>query len=241
LSKEHPDFEWYVSETADQAAADAARTIARQIRLAVEARGVCTLAFSGGRSPEAIFIALAREPLPWESVHIFQVDERAAPDDSKDRNWTGLKASLLEKIAIPAGNLHPMPVTVPRLEEAARQYVLELNAVCGQPPILDVVHLGLGSDGHTASLVPGDPVLNEEAADVAPTQVYQGNRRLTLTFPCLRRARQLLWFATGAGKAEMLQRLEQGDPDIPAGRLGHACNLIFTDRAAVHSWLGSGN
>lgn len=234
MTEEQPNFKWHVSETADDAAADAARTIARQIRLAVEARGFCTLAFSGGRSPEAIFVALAREPLPWESVHVFQVDERAAPDGSKDRNWTGLQASLLERVSIPARNLHPMPVTGASLEESARQYALELETVCGEPPVLDVVHLGLGSDGHTASLVPGDPVLSEEAADVAPTQVYQGNRRLTLTFPCLRRARQLLWFATGAGKADMLQRLEQGDQEIPAGRLGHTRNLIFTDRAAVH-------
>jgi 6-phosphogluconolactonase len=241
VTEEQPNFKWYVSETADDAAADAARAIARQIRQAVEARGFCTLAFSGGRSPEAIFVALAREQLPWESVHVFQVDERAAPDGSKDRNWTGLKTSLLDKVSIPARNLHPMPVTGASLEESARQYVLELEAVCGEPPVLDVVHLGLGSDGHTASLVPGDPVLNEEAADVAPTQVYQGNRRLTLTFPCLRRARRLLWFATGAGKADMLQRLEQGDQEIPAGRLGHARNLIFTDRAAVHSGFAARN
>jgi len=233
LSEEHHDFEWHVSETAAEAAADAAREIARQIRAGVEARGVCSLAFSGGRSPEAIFIALAQEQLPWEAVHVFQVDERAVPDGSENRNWEGLKASLLEKIAIPARNLHPMPVTGASLEEAARLYIAELNAVCGQPAVLDIVHLGLGSDGHTASLVPGDPVLIVEAADVAPTQVYQGNRRLTLTYPCLRRARQLLWFATGAGKAEMLRRLERGDPDIPAGKLGHDRNLIFTDRAAA--------
>jgi len=124
-----------------------------------------------------------------------------------------------------------MPVTGASLEAAAGQYATELNAVCGQPAVLDIVHLGLGSDGHTASLVPGDPVLAETSRDVAPTGVYQGTRRLTLTYPCLRRARQLLWYATGADKAEMLQRLQQGDPDIPAGRLGHDRNLIFTDRA----------
>ena len=230
-SSSEPNFEWHVSKTAAEAAIDAACEISRQIRLAVEARGICSLALSGGRSPEAIFMALAGKRLPWEAVHLFQVDERAAPDGSKDRNWTGLKASLLDKIDIPAGNLHPMPVTGSNLEAAAGQYTRELNAVCGQPAVLDIVHLGLGGDGHTASLVPADPVLDETSLDVAPTGLYQGNHRLTLTYPCLRRARQLIWFATGSEKAEMLQRLQQGDPDIPAGRLGHVRNLIFTDCA----------
>jgi 6-phosphogluconolactonase len=233
LSEDNRPFEWHVGQSADEAAAAAAAEIARRIQAAVGSRGRCSLAFSGGRSPEAIFRALALEPVDWAVVHVFQVDERAAPDGSPERNWTGLKASLLDRVDIPAVNLHPMPVTGASLDDAARRYAAELNAVCGQPAVLDIVHLGLGGDGHTASLVPGDPVLDESAVDVAPTQVYQGRRRLTLTYPCLRRARALLWFATGAGKAEMLQRLGRGEPAIPAGRLGHETNLVFTDRAAA--------
>jgi len=126
-----------------------------------------------------------------------------------------------------------MPLDGQDLQSAAREYAAVLAVVAGQPPVLDIVHLGLGSDGHTASLVPNDPVMDEVLYDVAPTQEYQGHRRLTLTYPCLRRARQLVWFVTGAEKAPILARLLQGDKSIPAGRLGHDRNLVHADRWAA--------
>jgi len=126
-----------------------------------------------------------------------------------------------------------MPVEAPDLEAAAARYARELEAVTGTPAVLDLVHLGLGSDGHTASLVPGDPVLDVADADVAPTGVYQGRRRLTLTFPMLDRSRRVLWLVTGGEKAGMLGRLRAGDASIPAGRVCQDRAILIADRAAA--------
>jgi polyphosphate glucokinase len=223
----------FVADSAEAAADSAARDLADSIRAAVDARGRCTLAFSGGHSPRILFRALAQQRVPWGSVHVFQVDERVVSIGSPDRNWTELQRNLFDHITIPASNLHPMPVDSPDLGKAAEQYTADLTAVAGQPPVLDVIHLGLGSDGHTASLIPGDPVLHEVETEVAATGEYQGHRRLTLTYPCLRRARQLLWFVTGADKAAVVVRLQQNDQSIPAGRLGHDRNFLYTDRLAA--------
>jgi polyphosphate glucokinase len=222
----------YISPSPEAAALSAASDLADSIRAAVEARGLCTLAFSGGRSPEKMLSELSRQLVPWPSVHVFQVDERTAPDGSAERNWTGLRQNLIDQINIPAENIHPMPVDGD-LEAAADRYFADLVSIAGQQPVFDIIHLGLGGDGHTASLVPNDPVLNEFTKDVAPTGTYQGCRRLTLTYPCLRRARQLLWFVTGADKAAMLARLQQHDRSIPAGRLGHDRNVVYADLAAA--------
>jgi len=227
-----------VSASPETAALSAARDLAESIRAAVDARGLCLLALSGGRSPGKMLMALARQHVPWRSVHIFQVDERAAPDGSADRNWTGLQENLLDSIDIPAANLHPMPVEDHHLEQAAERYFADLAGVAGPAPVFDLVHLGLGGDGHTASLIPNDPVLNESGKDVAVTGKYQGYRRLTLTYPCLRRARQLLWFVTGTEKAAMLARLRQHDRSIPAGRLGHDRNVVYADRSAAPDTSG---
>ena len=129
-----------------------------------------------------------------------------------------------------------MPVEAEDLERAAHDYAAFLAARTGEPATLDVVHLGMGSDGHTASLVPGDAVLDVDGSDVALTAApYQGRRRMTLTFPVLNRARALLWLLTGAGKAEMLRRLRDGDSSIPAGRVSRERALVFADRDAAAS------
>ena len=112
-------------------------------------------------------------------------------------------------------------------------YAQTLQEIAGSPPVLDLVHLGLGPDGHTASLVPGDPVLDVTDADVALTGVYQGRRRMTLTYPILNRARRILWLVTGSEKAGPLVRLRQGDPSIPAGRVRQDQALVLADRAAA--------
>jgi len=211
----------------------AAKFIAAQASAAVAARGHFVMAVSGGHTPWIMLRALANEELPWESVHVVQVDERIAPAGHPDRNLTHLRESLLEHSPIRPEHIHAMPVESPNLEAAAGQYASILCEIAGSPPTLDLVHLGLGPDGHTASLVPGEPVLNVTDSDVAVTGIYQGRRRMTLTYPMINRARRILWLVTGGEKAGMLARLRKGDPAIPAGRICQDQALIFADRAAA--------
>jgi len=218
---------------ADAVAARAARWLALAAGQAVAARGRFVLAVSGGHTPWQTLRALAAEQLPWRSVHLFQVDERVAPSGDPERNLTHIRETLLAAVNLPAGNLHAMPVEIPDLAEAARRYERELAMVAGTPPVLDVVHLGLGPDGHTASLVPNDPVLDVSDSDVAVTGLYSGHRRMTLTYPALNRARQMLWVVTGAEKAPVLSRLMMGDRSTPAGRVRAERALVLADRAAA--------
>jgi 6-phosphogluconolactonase len=177
--------------------------------------------------------ALAAEHMPWDRVHLFQVDERVAPAGHPDRNLTHLRESLLEHAQVRARHIHAMPVEAFDPETAAGRYELALHRVAGSPPVLDLVHLGLGADGHTASLVPGDPVLDIADRDVGLTGVYQGRRRMTLTYPIINRARLVLWVVTGAEKVEMLGRLRDGDQSIPAGRVQAENSLLLADAAAA--------
>jgi len=217
----------------DAAAERAAAAIAEEARAAVAERGRFVLAVSGGHSPWIMLRALAREPVPWQNVHVAQVDERVAPAGDPDRNLEHLRESLLERAPLAPAQVHAMPVEEKDLEAAAREYARTLERLFGSPPVLDLVHLGLGPDGHTASLVPGDPVLGVTDRDVAPTGVYQGRRRMTLTYPALNRSRRILWLVTGDEKREMLERLRRGDSSIPAGRVAAQRAIVFADRAAA--------
>lgn len=190
------------------------------------------MAVSGGTTPWEMLRALANENVPWPHVHIFQVDERVAPAGHGDRNLTHLREALA-RVPLSPEQIHAMPVEAEDLDHAARRYDTHLAALAGQPAVLDLVHLGLGSDGHTASLVPGDAVLDIVDRDVAMTSVYQGRRRMTLTYPLINRARKVLWLATGAAKAPMLVRLRAGDPSIPAGRVRQDNATILADAAAA--------
>ncbi len=218
---------------ADVVARQAAAVIAAEAREAVAARGRFVLAVSGGHTPWIMLRALAGEDVPWDGVHLAQVDERIAPAGHADRNWTHLRESLLETAPLRADQVHPMPVESPDLENATRRYAQLLEEIAGQPSVLDLVHLGLGPDGHTASLVPGDPVLNVTDANVALTGLYQGRRRMTLTYPVLNRSRRVLWVVTGSEKAAMLGRLWAGDESIPAGRVSRGRAFLLADRAAA--------
>jgi 6-phosphogluconolactonase len=213
-------------EVAPDAAAVAARAasyVAARARAAVSARGRFTFAVSGGHTPWAMFAELASEDVPWADIELFQVDERVAPAGDPDRNLTHLRESVGD---VPA-RVHPMPVNDADLDAAAAAYAAVL------PQRFDLVHLGLGPDGHTASLVPGDPVLKVTDALVAVTQPYQGHQRMTLTYPALTRADQLLWLVTGGDKREPLAKLLAGDESIPAGRVLATHSLVLADSAAA--------
>ena len=160
----------------DLIARRAAAIIAVDARGAVPSRGRFIMAVSGGRTPWLMLRAMADEQLPWENVHVVQVDERAAPAGDPDRNLAHLRESLLAHAPLLPDHIHAMPVEAPDLNRAAQQYAATLQDVAGSPPVLDLIHLGLGADGHTASLVPGDPVLNVADADVAVTRPYQGTQ-----------------------------------------------------------------
>jgi 6-phosphogluconolactonase len=217
----------------DAVAKAAAATIAADARAAVAARGRFIMAVSGGHTPWAMLCALASEEVPWKDVHVFQVDERIAPAGDPDRNLTHLRASLLEHAPLPPEQIYPMPVESPNLEAAVKQYAQTLEKVAGSPPVLDLAHLGMGPDGHTASLVPGDPVGNITDADVGLTGTYMGRRRMTLTYPVLNRSRRILWLMTGSEKVAMLPRLLEGDTAIPAGRISRDQAVVLADKAAA--------
>ena len=218
---------------ADAVAKRAAATIAADARAAVAARGRFIMAVSGGHGPWVMLRELANEDVPWAAVHVFQIDERIAPAGDPDRNFTHLRASLLEHAPLPQEQIYAMPVEMADSEAAARQYAQTLEQVAGKPPVLDLAHLGLGPDGHTASLVPNDPVLNITDADVGLTGVYMGRRRMTLTYPVINRSRRILWLVTGAEKASAVAKLRAADPSVPAGRISQTQALLLADRAAA--------
>jgi len=205
-------------------AAKAARFVADRIRTGVAKNGEFTFAVSGGQTPWLMLAELARHDLPWSSVTVYQVDERIAPDGDPARNLTHLRQILGSRPV----TLHAMPVTAADLEAAAAAYASQLR------DRFDLVHLGLGEDGHTASLVPGDPVLEVTDRLVAVTRPYLGHRRMTLTYPALARADETLWLVEGPGKHEALGRLLAGDRSIPAARVQARRSVIFADAPAVH-------
>jgi 6-phosphogluconolactonase len=228
-------------------AQNAAAVIAADARCAIADRGRFIFAVSGGKTPWLMLRALADEDIQWNKVHLVQVDERIAPAGHPDRNLTHIKESFLSHVPIPPGQIHAMPVEaiekrvssplngdqIRDFEATARSYAQTLLQIAGSPPVLDLIHLGLGPDGHTASLVPGDPVLSITDTDVALTGEYQGRRRMTLTFPIISRARRILWVVTGAEKAGRLRQLHDGDASIPAGRVSQDQALALVDSSAA--------
>ncbi len=222
-----------IVEVCDTATAQrrAAESLGGAVRAAISARGTCSVAFSRVANTDVLLSVLADSDLPWEHVHVFQVDERVAPDDDLARNMSALRRGLLDHVEIPEKNVHSMPVNLVDLGAAADDYAAILREVCGTLPVLDVIHLGLGVDGHTASLLPADPVLGVTDRDAAPTGVHDARRRLTLTYPVLNRARRIVWIVTGGNKAAALGRLVAGDTDIPAGRVERSRAVAFSDVA----------
>jgi len=216
-------------------AQSAAQFIAAQAASAIAARGRFKLAVSGGHTPWAMLRELATLPVDWTNVFLFQVDERVAPPGDDSRNLTHIRQSLLDRVPLPAANVYPMPVEKNDLAAAAAQYAQTLATVVGTPPVLDLVHLGLGPDGHTASLVPHDPVLAEDFADVGLTLPYQGQRRMTLTYPMINRARCVMFVVTGSDKVAALTALRSGERTIPAAHVTGQRLLVIADAAAAAS------
>jgi len=215
-----------VTESEMAAARRAAELIAAAGQAAVADHGSFSFAMSGGRSPWSMLAILGElEEMPWAETELFQVDERVASPGSEDRNLTHMVLGLSMEHQ---PSLRPMPVTQRNLDAAAHDYETSL------PDRLDLVHLGLGSDGHTASLVPGDPVLDVVDRRVAmTTNEYQGHRRMTLTYKALAEAGQIVWLVTGAEKAGPLRQLMAGDESIPAGRVRNEAMSIVADPAAA--------
>jgi 6-phosphogluconolactonase len=221
-----PDLQLEVVADPAELARRAAGFVAERARDAAREHGRFTFAVSGGSTPWAMFAELRNEDVPWGRVDIFQVDERVAPRGDPDRNLTHLEASLPEDRS-GGPTIHAMPVDDDDLEAAALRYATEL------PDLFDLVHLGLGPDGHTASLVPGDPVLDVTDRAVALTREYNGRLRMTLTYPALARADRVMWLIAGTDKVDALRKLLAGDPSVPGARVTVGRQIVFADRAAT--------
>jgi 6-phosphogluconolactonase len=223
-----------IVDDAEAAARRGAEIIAQALRDAVAARGRFILAASGGTEPWAMYRQLAAMSLPWDRVFVVQVDERVAPAGHAERNLTPLRANLLDRVPIPPAQVAAMPVEeVEDLELAAARYAGMLVAIGGAPPVLDLVHLGVGTDGHTASLIPGDAALDVRDSEVTVSGPYQGRRRMTLTYPAIDRARQRLWHVVGEPKAAVVRRLADGDRSLPCGRVRQEESVLVVDAAAA--------
>lgn len=198
----------------------AAEVLFQALETRLRAHPRASLALSGGRTPWPVLRRLADASIDWPRVDIYQVDERVAPSGDPARNIVGLEKALLDHVA---ATMHPMPVEEVDLDAAAFHYAASL------PPTLDVVHLGLGDDGHTASLIPGDSALEIDDQRVGVTRPYRGYRRMTLTYPALNTARAIVWIVSGADKAAALARLRARDAGIPAGRIAQEHAVLVTD------------
>ena len=218
---------------AEQVAARATAYLEQEIRDALTHQKSFSLAISGGRTPWEMLKILSKVDLPWQRINLFQVDERVAPDGHPDRNLTQLFQAIAGTAMVTQLRIFPMPVTAEDLDASAKEYAEVLDEI-KEGKGLDIIHLGLGSDGHTASLVPGDGVLEIQNRLVACTQnPYQGRIRMTLTYPLLNAAKQILWIVTGSEKKEMVQRMLQQDPSIPAGSIRQENALLLVDQAAI--------
>jgi len=211
----------------------AAAVIAKEARAAVADHGRFVMAVSGGKSPWVMLADLADEQVPWANVHVFQIDERIAPAGDPDRNYVHLRDSLLARAPIPPNQIYAMPVEQANSDIAAMQYARTLEGNAGKPPVLDLAHLGLGPDGHTASLIPGDPVLKVTDRDIAVTGVYQGRKRMTMTYPVINRAARIMWLVSGKDKVDAFKKLRAADPSVPAGRIRQTQCLLLADKDAA--------
>ena len=231
-------LELVVEPDAEALACRAAEIVAARARSAIALRGAFVVAISGGSTPALMLDHLSGVELPWSLIHVFQVDERIVPDGDPARNAVDLHEHLVDRIEVPPSNVHLMPVTGTDLDIACKSYAGELAAMSGPDGGIDLVHLGLGDDGHTASWPPGDPVTDTEDVDVALVGPYRGHRRMTLTPAAVNRARQILWLVSGGDKAGAVEGVVSGDPRLPASRVATRNAILLLDEAAA-SKLGA--
>lgn len=210
----------------------AAQRIVEASTKAIDKRGRFIVAFSGGTTPGLMSEQLAKSDCDWQHVYVTQVDERVAEAGSPLRNFTELSNRLLTRVRIPAENIIKMPVDIADRAAALHTFIKDLRAVAGTPITIDLVHLGLGDDGHVASLVPGDLALSA-TEDATFTAAYEGTQRMTLTYPALNRARQILYVVTGDSKATVVRGLLEGDLSLPASGVDNDRALLLVDRAAA--------
>jgi len=222
-----------VSETAEMAAAHAAEWLRTEINRASAQRGRCLVALSGGRTPWRMLHDLRKLHVHWHDLQLFQVDERVVPANDERRNARQIADLMIAPGALQSHQFHPMPVEREPLDAGVADYAALLVQVAGTPPVLDVVQLGLGADAHTASLVPGDALLDVHDRHVGVSGPYQGVPRMSLTFPVLNAARHRLWLVTGADKVDALRALWSGDTSVPAGRVARESSIVFADAAAA--------
>jgi 6-phosphogluconolactonase len=222
-----------IFSNSEEVAKRAAEFLEEKIRETINTKGSFSMAISGGRTPWEMLKFLSKAHLRWNKINIFQVDEREAPDGHPDRNLSQLFKAIQDSGVETKVNIFPMPVTAENLEEACEDYSKIIYEVTGDG-ILDLIHLGMGSDGHTASLIPGDQVCEIEDRDVAMTLApYQGRMRMTLTYPIINRAKEILWVVTGEEKAEMVEKLLISDPSIPAGNVNSSNAVLLLDKVAA--------
>ncbi len=217
-----------VCASATEANQRAATLIAEQLRGALAERGRASVALSGGRTPQVMLQSLAAVKLAWADVHVLQVDERIVPIDDERRNLTSIRRAFAQS-SLPDKNIHGMPVNSANVAAGAAEYCRVLKAIAGDPPRIDVVHLGLGADGHTASLVFDDAALDAHS-DVAISGLYQGTQRITLTLHAIDRARCRLWLVTGGAKRDIVRRFLAHDPGLVASRVSREAGIVVLDK-----------
>ena len=222
-----------IGRDAAEAARLAADWLVARISADVAARGLCVLALSGGETPWKMLEELVTRSVPWRGLQVVQVDERVVPMTDPRRNLARMEALLCQRGRLDKRQLHGIPVEGADVDLAAREYQGTLHSIAGAPPVLDIVQLGLGTDGHTASLFPRDPVLKVTDQDVVATGLHDSTRRVTLTLPCINRAHARLWLITGATKADPLRHVISGQGDSPATRVSRENAVVFTDAAAA--------
>jgi 6-phosphogluconolactonase len=223
----------HVFPTPEIAAERAADWLRTEIGRACAQRGRCLIGLSGGRTPWRMLRDLRRLRVHWHDLQVFQVDERVVPENDERRNARQIADLLVAPAMLSAAHFHAMPVERSDLDAGAEEYARLLREHGGTPPVLDVVQLGIGTDGHVASLVPGDPLLQKADREVGISIPYQGVARMTLTFSVLDAARHRLWLVTGGDKAAALRKLWAGDASVPAGRVVRESAFLFTDSAAA--------
>jgi len=206
--------------------------------------GIFAVALSGGSTPRRLYERLAAPPclavFPWDRTHWFWGDERFVPPDDRESNYRMAHDAMLSRAPVPAANIHPIPTGGIAPEAAAAAYERALKSFYGAPvlkaeqPLFDVVLLGLGPDGHTASLFPGTAILEERQRWVGAVVGAKPEPRITLTYPVLESSRETAFLVAGAEKRTVLERLFHGDRALPAARL-QPCGALrfFLDRAGA--------